>query len=922
MENSENLNFSKVQENMTLNDYIKDGFKVMVEATRSSNSLPGRDDWAYYSINDNFKKCMENESERILQIMNRLLRKQEIEENIRNRDVQEKTELIIEANDTVLEKVANNIDELNGIRRKPSQLVELQTITAQLPINGSWNRLNKASFAMNSSSFSQQQAQLKSVTLLAARNIVKPQNFFKDKIDNSNDNPWMPRIKEKPNSLKPLAIFLEESEFGDTYSHPYEFELERFTPIPEQLIQTEAVFPKLIEETPLYEVNTPGELNNMLEDLYKHTEIAIDLEHHSYRSFMGITCLMQISTCNADYIIDTLALRDKLYILNEVFTNPSIVKIFHGAISDIEWLQRDLSLYIVNMFDTHFASKELGYTGLSLSYLLTKFCNIKPNKHFQLADWRIRPLPDELKTYARMDTHYLIYIYRMLKNELLQKANGKDNLLKSVIHKGTQLCSKRYIKPLLKEDSHLEFYRKSKRIFDNRQMYALKELYRWRDKIAREEDESTGYVLPNHMLLKISEKLPREMQGILACCNPIPVLVRSNLLQLHQFILKAREQPTIKPILKEGNRSRGSTQKIFKTNIESPLHCPHDLSKQQEFRDDLPILLSSCSDKIQATNIEEVTAELLIEKKQPSISIFATDGFDDAIKSRLKMKNLKFLGPFDRYQLVKPYIAAEEAKETAKKAEASAECNDRTDEERIAALHEHFKSVSQLVPQKLSSEEQSASNAMFVNLNPPVKVINKIKQKKSLVKMGGRKRRREEVEEQDNYNGAEAKSSMITPVPFIKPFKDSNTNKKRFRKRKRKNNDSNLQFEDQQYPPQKRQKQNNQPQNQNINQQQMNTCDKGKSSQNKAKKTRAQFFKDKQKKVQRSMNDSQSIQGNLRNERKNFNNPSFGKGRKEDNFRPFDYASVDYSQFKTNDMIPNRNQFKTKFKGKVSISTY
>lgn len=45
------------------------------------------------------------------------------------------------------------------------------------------------------------------------------------------------------------------------------------------------------------------------------------------------------------------------------------------------------------------------------------------------------------------------------------------------------------------------------------------------------------------MLLQISETLPREMQGILACCNPIPPLVRANALEIHRIILKAREQP-------------------------------------------------------------------------------------------------------------------------------------------------------------------------------------------------------------------------------------------------------------------------------------------------------------------------------------------------------------------------------------------
>lgn len=50
-------------------------------------------------------------------------------------------------------------------------------------------------------------------------------------------------------------------------------------------------------------------------------------QHHSYRSFLGLTCLMQISTREEDFIIDTLELRSELYILNEVFTDPSVVKV-------------------------------------------------------------------------------------------------------------------------------------------------------------------------------------------------------------------------------------------------------------------------------------------------------------------------------------------------------------------------------------------------------------------------------------------------------------------------------------------------------------------------------------------------------------------------------------------------------------------
>ena len=38
-------------------------------------------------------------------------------------------------------------------------------------------------------------------------------------------------------------------------------------------------------------------------------------------------------------------------------------------------------------------------------------------------------------------------------------------------------------------------------------------IYKWRDQTARSEDESTAFVLPNHMMLKIAELLPGDQEG-------------------------------------------------------------------------------------------------------------------------------------------------------------------------------------------------------------------------------------------------------------------------------------------------------------------------------------------------------------------------------------------------------------------------
>lgn len=66
----------------------------------------------------------------------------------------------------------------------------------------------------------------------------------------------------------------------------------------------------------------------MLQELKEAKEIAVDLEHHDFRTYVGLVSLLQISTREKDWIVDTLKpWRHKLQILNEVFADPTIVKV-------------------------------------------------------------------------------------------------------------------------------------------------------------------------------------------------------------------------------------------------------------------------------------------------------------------------------------------------------------------------------------------------------------------------------------------------------------------------------------------------------------------------------------------------------------------------------------------------------------------
>jgi hypothetical protein len=79
----------------------------------------------------------------------------------------------------------------------------------------------------------------------------------------------------------------------------------------------------------LTQVSSKTDLLAMIDVLKTTKEIAVDLEHHSYRTYAGFLCLMQISTRERDYIVDLLIpdVRAELAALGEVFADPSIVKV-------------------------------------------------------------------------------------------------------------------------------------------------------------------------------------------------------------------------------------------------------------------------------------------------------------------------------------------------------------------------------------------------------------------------------------------------------------------------------------------------------------------------------------------------------------------------------------------------------------------
>lgn len=288
----------------------------------------------------------------------------------------------------------------------------------------------------------------------------------------------------------------------------------------------------------------------MLERLRDANEIAIDLEHHDTHSYIGLVSLMQISTRDQDWIVDTLRpWRRKLEVLNEVFADPRIVKVFHGAHMDIMWLQRDLGLYIVGLFDTHHASRVLGYTGGSLAFLLKKFIDFDAQKQYQTADWRTRPLPSEMFDYARSDTHFLLYIYDNMRNELVERSNFDDpeqDRVQAVLDRSKETALQRYEHAFYDEregqgsTGWFQLLNRNSARLSEQQLAVFKKVHQWRDTLARKLDESLNHIMPNHVILSIAGTVPSDLTALLGVLHPISPEVREHTEDLLNVVMSAK----------------------------------------------------------------------------------------------------------------------------------------------------------------------------------------------------------------------------------------------------------------------------------------------------------------------------------------------------------------------------------------------
>jgi ribonuclease D len=253
---------------------------------------------------------------------------------------------------------------------------------------------------------------------------------------------------------------------------------------------------------PYHLITTPSQWQACLDQLQEEPRLALDLEANSMYAYQESVCLIQISIPGQDFIIDPLADLD-LTGLGHLLANPAVEKLFHAAEYDLILLERNYDWQVVNLFDTMWAARILGYPKYGLANMLHALYGVKLDKRYQRANWCKRPLSPAHLTYAQHDTHYLLDLREHLLTEL--ESQGRLAEAYETFAEQTQVTLPNH------HFTPDDFWSISGAAdLTQRQQAILRELVIFRDREARRRDQPHFKVFGDRTLLELAKRAPQH----------------------------------------------------------------------------------------------------------------------------------------------------------------------------------------------------------------------------------------------------------------------------------------------------------------------------------------------------------------------------------------------------------------------------
>ncbi|HQY89867.1 MAG TPA: ribonuclease D, partial [Tepidisphaeraceae bacterium] len=168
-------------------------------------------------------------------------------------------------------------------------------------------------------------------------------------------------------------------------------------------------------------IDDPKQIAPVIDAIRAAKVFAFDTEFIGESSYRPQTCLLQLATHDALWLIDPIAGVDVTPFF-ELVVDPSLRTIVHAGEQDLEQVWRITGKIPANVFDAQIAA---GFASMSypasLAKLVQETTGVKLNKGFTFTDWTARPLSGSQLRYAADDVRYLLLVVKKLDEMLASR---------------------------------------------------------------------------------------------------------------------------------------------------------------------------------------------------------------------------------------------------------------------------------------------------------------------------------------------------------------------------------------------------------------------------------------------------------------------------------------------------------------------
>lgn len=242
-------------------------------------------------------------------------------------------------------------------------------------------------------------------------------------------------------------------------------------------------------------IERQSDLDQMVKLLDGVSECCLDTEADSMHHYAQKLCLIQLTILERNFIVDPLAGLD----MRGFWASPGLRNlVLHGADYDLRMMFQGFGFVPDKVFDTMIAAKFLGEERIGLTHLVEKRFGHVLSKANQKADWTIRPLPEDMKQYAILDTYFLADLKCHLSERLA--AEGK---LEWVEETCAHIIAQSQVTPEPEEDDEPWRIKGSVKLHPDELVF-VKALWEWREEQAERLDRPPFKVLGAEQMIDLA----------------------------------------------------------------------------------------------------------------------------------------------------------------------------------------------------------------------------------------------------------------------------------------------------------------------------------------------------------------------------------------------------------------------------------